>query len=483
MGATPAPIGTKPLTWPGVPTLSRPCTGKTGRKKPCGNSTRHPSGRCQVHRTVSVAADAPGDDATDVDPLDDIAVTAAPAVPARATKVAPPAGTPTWAAKSARPSHANDAVQSVADIKLEKLAHLKGRKVVLVDLDGTVYDPWACCKKSDHSLTGSETCRHLRTDTTEHIKRICDEQDAVPVILSWRGGCTDKSRTWLQAVGFDTAAEFIPGSDHDISGLGLPWTAGGKVDHSAVRKTWGGGQVGFKATTVQMLREHLDVDIVASFEDNAKVLEAMEDLGVPTRVQVERAVKIESWEWDAGYIGAPRPAWADTNECVDCNQPFDDTNTRRDRVHRRCCQSCAQVRDDASRKSRATTGWGGKPLSTSTTSSAPVGHVPGQRTLPMRESSCALCHGPADPNEQLCQNCYWTTRFSGAALYDSPPQVADGPASGFEDLFAEGDEVWTTEGRAGTVVGHDEYGLVMIRSSHDGELDWVHGDDLMSVPF
>lgn len=164
-----------------------------------------------------------------------------------------------------------------------------GRQVITLDMDGTLEDPWACCGRKDR-MGGSETCRHARADI---LARVANVQAAYPeatlVVLSWRGGCEAVTREWLANVGIDVAAVFVPGSADSI--------AIGAVN---------AGQVGFKVNVARALAA-LDVEIVASFDDNTMVIEALRAEGVPALV-APRMVEVLPHEWRAGYLGAPAPA-------------------------------------------------------------------------------------------------------------------------------------------------------------------------------
>ena len=204
-----------------------------------------------------------------------------------------------------RPAHPNNAIE--VGRGLPDLSHL-GQRVVTVDADGTIHDPWACCGHRGNFRTDSETgCTHLRSDTIEAIRQVCEEQDAVPVILSWRAGLDATTREWLADCGLDSemGAVFVPGGADDISQAFY-------AEMNAAKYTeWDGGQVVFKAATVRALQETYGISVVAAFDDNPKVVDALGGkLGVPDARVVPRLVTIEDHEWRAGYIGAPKPAAA-----------------------------------------------------------------------------------------------------------------------------------------------------------------------------
>lgn len=186
-----------------------------------------------------------------------------------------------------RPKTPADAVHVVAA--------LAGKRVVTVDLDATLYDAWACCGYRGKGYGSDSACTHARADTIALIRDVCRYQDAVPVILSWRGGLVDISRTWLDEIGFEYEALFIPGSGDDISDL-LPRPKGVAA------------QVEFKLGTVQAIEQVCGATVVASFDDNAQVIEALGKHGVWETYRVEHLVTIERHEWAAGYLGAPKPS-------------------------------------------------------------------------------------------------------------------------------------------------------------------------------
>lgn len=163
-----------------------------------------------------------------------------------------------------------------------------GHQVITIDMDGTLEDPWACCGKRDR-MGGTEQCRHERHDIFQAIANVrAVYPDATPVILSWRGGCEEVTRRWLDQVGFDYAAVFVPGSA-DTAAIGAANT----------------GQVGFKVNVVRALQA-MGVDVLTGWDDNAQVIEALRAEGVPA-LQVPRIVEVLPHEWRAGYLGAPKP--------------------------------------------------------------------------------------------------------------------------------------------------------------------------------
>lgn len=219
-----------------------------------------------------------------------------------------------------RPSHANDAIARTADLR--RLSHLAGRALVTLDMDGTCYDPWACCGIRGN-FRASDSCTHLRYDIVEHALELAAGTDAALVVLSWRAGLVDTTIGWLAACNIAVAgvtdheldapratieAVFIPGSADDVSSLAIARDRDGRVDHAANRATFGSGQVAFKAGTLTVLRERLGCTLHASFDDNVQVVDAFADLGVVHPVRAQHLVKIAPHEWAAGYLGAPEPA-------------------------------------------------------------------------------------------------------------------------------------------------------------------------------
>jgi hypothetical protein len=162
-------------------------------------------------------------------------------------------------------------------------------RVVTIDLDATLYDPWAC-----HGYAGdhrsSDGCTHVRQDTLDGVREVCARRAAQPVVLSWRCGPLAVTTAWLREVGLQVAALFLPGAPDDLAEPG----------HRP-------GQVGFKEATVRALL-CAGVEVVASFDDNAAVLAALHGAGVPDVRLVPHLVDIAPWEWTAGYLGAPRTA-------------------------------------------------------------------------------------------------------------------------------------------------------------------------------
>lgn len=198
--------------------------------------------------------------------------------------------------------HSNSAVQPTNNLDaLPALDHLRGAKIVTVDCDGCLYDPWACCgHRGDFRSCTKTGCTHVRQDTVDWVNQRCAETGAVPVILSWRAGLVDITAKWLTDIGFDADALFIPGSADDVAGLALS---------KFTRAVWGGGQVQFKVATVVTLMAVYGCEVVGATDDNTDVCAAFRDkLGLGPNVvrQAPRLVEIADHEWRAGYLGAPK---------------------------------------------------------------------------------------------------------------------------------------------------------------------------------
>lgn len=166
-------------------------------------------------------------------------------------------------------------------------------RVVTVDMDGTLFDPWAC-----HGYAGnhrsSDGCTHVRADTLAAVRRVCRAADAKPVVLSWRSGLHQVTADWLVEIGLEVAAIFIPGSTDDL------------VDGHL-------GQVGFKRATVEAL-QRAGVDVVASFDDNREVTAALAAVGVRQVRLVQHRVSLSQEEWAAGRRGKRRANLANVRD-------------------------------------------------------------------------------------------------------------------------------------------------------------------------
>lgn len=161
-----------------------------------------------------------------------------------------------------------------------------GDQVITLDMDGTLEDPWACCGKRDR-MGGSETCRHVRQDILTQVANVrAVYPDAKPVILSWRGGCEGVTRQWLETVGIEFHAVFVPGS----------------ADARAIQAR-GEGQIGFKVGIIRALRAQ-GVEVITGWDDNVNVVEALRAEGVPA-LQAKHLVDVKPHEYRAGYLGAP----------------------------------------------------------------------------------------------------------------------------------------------------------------------------------
>lgn len=156
-------------------------------------------------------------------------------------------------------------------------------RVVTLDMDGTMEDPWACCRRRDRT-GGTRACRHLRVDTLAKVERVLRlDSQAKLVILSWRNGLEQITREWLAWHGVKPAAVFVPGSADSL--------ALGARDL---------GQVGFKLDVVQGLEE-LGSRVVCGFDDNSAVVNALNGAGAAIE-QVPWRIDIDPVEWSAGRI-------------------------------------------------------------------------------------------------------------------------------------------------------------------------------------
>ena len=173
-------------------------------------------------------------------------------------------------------------------------ARLK-KRIITVDMDGTAYDPWACCGKADMSHVGTDKCRHMRQDVIDEVRALAQKTNASVVVLSWRGG--DKgTRKWLEHVGFEVDAVFIPESEDNIVGY-APEVKGSK-------KKPIGAQAGFKLSTLQSLRA-LGHNVIASFDNQVLICEELRKFGVRNVRQVAHIAHPKHYEYIAGWIGAP----------------------------------------------------------------------------------------------------------------------------------------------------------------------------------
>ena len=130
-------------------------------------------------------------------------------------------------------------------------------------------------------------------EVIEEVAALAKEKDASIVVLSWRGGGDSSTREWLKFARLDIDTVFIPGAADDICGYS------GNHTSSA-------GQVGFKVSTIRALRA-LGHEVVASFDDRTAVCKALESEKVPDVRKVPHLVTPLPHEYDAGYIGAPKP--------------------------------------------------------------------------------------------------------------------------------------------------------------------------------
>lgn len=160
------------------------------------------------------------------------------------------------------------------------------RQVITLDMDGSLFDSWACCGIRDGSELGTSMCRHLRADTLRKVRNIqAVYSDAELVVLSWRNG-TGATSEWLGFVGIQVTAFFVPGS----------------MDTRKLLVNTSRGQVGFKVDVTRALRAK-GVEVVASFDDNPGVIRALRAEGF-SALQVPRLVKISSAEWRQGHLNS-----------------------------------------------------------------------------------------------------------------------------------------------------------------------------------
>ena len=394
-------------------------------------------------------------------------------------------------------AHANDAVVGPAAAKrnLPNVEHLRGRKVIFVDMDGTIYDSCASVGRKDKTLIGTPENRHIREDTVEAIKAQIEANTGpdgvppVPVALTWRAGCEKVTRKWLghgaELTGLEITDVFLPGSSQDIAGLALPRRQDGGMDHQANRKQWGGGQVAFKAAEIDSLIDVLGIVPVAHFEDNADVLKMSESKGTGHIHHVPRLVEIAPHEWAAGYLGAPKPAAASSRSwggggstCESCANPFDGVNVRKsDRDLSRCTDCVATVGTwaeeqksrRAARKAAAKDSGVGKARRITPTSN-PFAPVPDDDYS--AGNHCTSCGTPVGGHPDpwaVCSGCdHATTGADGAAI-------------------VEGSDLWLDTGgemeEVTVMMADDGTDSVAVKRRSDGEMLFVDAEDLHSAPF
>lgn len=169
------------------------------------------------------------------------------------------------------------------------------QQVITLDMDGTLYDPWHCCGHRDESKTGTEKCRHIRDDIrTEVLDFIASHPDALIAVLSWRGDYSvEPTRTWLiEHVGITPDFIFMPYSPDEEA-------------HILVDQPYR-GQVHFKREAVGILHDS-GYEVIASWDDNAEVIEALAAEGVPHARRVPRLVRIPRDAWGRGYLDGVTP--------------------------------------------------------------------------------------------------------------------------------------------------------------------------------
>lgn len=178
-------------------------------------------------------------------------------------------------------------------------------ELITLDMDGTLDDPWTCCKGPRHP-DRDPTCIHRRLDTFERIATIqAAHPDCGLVILSYRQGTYDLERTqkFAAAAGLDIKAWFLSG---------MPDTLEITRDYARLAdcKVAGYGQVAHKLRVVLSLIK-LGHTVLAAFDDNENVITALSPF-VREAHHVKYTVSPESHEWSAGYLGAPKSTWSPT---------------------------------------------------------------------------------------------------------------------------------------------------------------------------
>jgi hypothetical protein len=168
-------------------------------------------------------------------------------------------------------------------------------KVITIDMDGTLYDPWACCGHRDDSKTGSEKCRHIRHDILREINNtIAQHPDALIAVLSWRSdNAVEPTRKWLtEHVGLTPDFIFMPYSPDE-------------EEHIRVLDPWH-GQVHFKKETVRILHEQ-GYQVIASWDDNRDVIRALRDEGIFHARVAPHRVHIGRTSWTRGWMPGHQP--------------------------------------------------------------------------------------------------------------------------------------------------------------------------------
>lgn len=299
---------------------------------PCRNWTTDSSGLCHQHRHATAASAPPAPAAT----RGTAAAAAAPPLSGggRGNALAGGgAGTGTKTAGTGTSTvsdrnwllngNANDAVLPPDQVDLARLEHLRGRNIITVDLDGTIYGRELCHplpRNHPSAFDADHDCDHTRNDIIDQIRTQAAEHDALPVILSWRALKHPESQRWLDHIGFKQHALLIPGAPQDCAALNLPYKTDGTMDHQANRERHGGSQAAFKAATVETLQTQLGCTVVGSWDDNPKVIRELATAGVhhPQLVEVP---------------GRDRA-------CDQCKQPFDPVNVQPSPTDPTLCGDC-----------------------------------------------------------------------------------------------------------------------------------------------
>ena len=106
--------------------------------------------------------------------------------------------------------------KKLSQARLARLITRLNERIVTIDMDGTVYDPWACCNGEDYSKIGTAKCRHIREDVMNEARALADSLDASLVVVSWRSRGDMATQRWLKLVGLKVDAVFIPETPDDM---------------------------------------------------------------------------------------------------------------------------------------------------------------------------------------------------------------------------------------------------------------------------